>query len=109
MIRTHRAKPLNVGWQKTIPFDDHVDCFLVRRDPCTIPRAAANRLRTRSRLLAADSSGLGELVGLHTTLRKAGGQMKLFNLSKRLEDMLQLTNLTVVFDQENEASASRPF
>jgi len=35
--------------------------------------------------------------------------MKLFNLSKRLEDMLQLTNLTVVFDQENEASASRPF
>jgi len=36
--------------------------------------------------------------------------MKLLNLSKRLEDMLQMTSLTAVFDiQKNEASASRSF
>jgi anti-sigma B factor antagonist len=57
-----------------------------------------------------DSSGLGELVRIHTTLRKAGGQMKLVNLSKRVQDLLQMTSMNAVFDiQKNEASAIRSF
>jgi anti-sigma B factor antagonist len=57
-----------------------------------------------------DSSGLGELVRIHVTLRKAGGQMKLLNLSKRVEELLQMTSLNTVFDvQKNEASAIRSF
>ncbi len=30
-----------------------------------------------------DSSGVGELVGCYTTLRNAGGELKLLNLSKK--------------------------
>jgi anti-sigma B factor antagonist len=57
-----------------------------------------------------DSAGLGELVRIHTTLRKVGGQMKLVSLSKKVQDMLQMTNLSAVFDiQKNEASAIRSF
>jgi anti-sigma B factor antagonist len=57
-----------------------------------------------------DSSGLGELVRIHTTLRKAGGQMKLVNLSKKVQDLLQMTSMNAVFDiQKNEASAIRSF
>jgi anti-sigma B factor antagonist len=57
-----------------------------------------------------DSSGLGELVSIHTTLRKAGGQMKLVNPSTRVQELLQITSLTTVFDiQKNEASAIRSF
>jgi anti-sigma B factor antagonist len=57
-----------------------------------------------------DSSGLGELVRIHTTLRKAGGQMKLVNLTKKVQDLLQMTSMNTVFDiQKNEASAIRSF
>jgi anti-sigma B factor antagonist len=57
-----------------------------------------------------DSSGLGELVSIHTTLRKAGGQLKLVNPSTRVQELLQITSLTTVFDiQKNEASAIGSF
>lgn len=57
-----------------------------------------------------DSSGLGELVSIHTTLRKAGGQMKLVNPSPRVQELLQITSLTTVFDiQKDEASAIGSF
>ena len=57
-----------------------------------------------------DSSGIGELVKSYTTVRNQGGQMKLFNLSKRVHDLLQLTRLYAVFDiQADEASAIQSF
>jgi anti-sigma B factor antagonist len=53
-----------------------------------------------------DSSGIGELVKTHTTVRNEGGQLRLVNLSKRVNDLLQLTRLSAVFDIErDEASA----
>ncbi len=53
-----------------------------------------------------DSSGVGELVKTHTTVRNQGGQLKLVNLNKRVNDLLQLTRLSAVFDIErDEASA----
>lgn len=45
-----------------------------------------------------DSSGLGVLVGLHTTAQKIGGGIKLANLNPRLKDMLQITKVFTVFD-----------
>ena len=45
-----------------------------------------------------DSAGLGELVGAYTTVTKAGGSMKLVNLTKRLHDLLAITKLLTVFD-----------
>ena len=57
-----------------------------------------------------DSSGLGELVKTHTTIRNRGGQLKLTNLNKRVHDLLQLTSLASVFDiQKDEAGAIQSF
>jgi len=53
-----------------------------------------------------DSSGVGELVKTHTTIRNQGGQLRLINLNKRVNDLLQMTRLASVFDIEpDEASA----
>ncbi len=57
-----------------------------------------------------DSSGVGELVKTHTTLRNQGGQLKLANLSKRVSDLLHMTRLAAVFDiHKDEAAAVASF
>ncbi|HLM79103.1 MAG TPA: STAS domain-containing protein [Terriglobales bacterium] len=57
-----------------------------------------------------DSSGVGELVKAHTTIRNQGGQLKLTNLNKRVHDLLELTRLSAVFDiQKDETSAIKSF
>lgn len=57
-----------------------------------------------------DSSGIGELVSGFTTVTNAGGQLKLLGLTKRVEDLLQITKLYTVFDvHEEEAHAIRSF
>jgi len=57
-----------------------------------------------------DSSGVGELVKAHTTIRNQGGQLKLTNLNKRVHDLLELTRLSAVFDiQKDETSAITSF
>ena len=48
-----------------------------------------------------DSSGLGELVTSFTTVRNLGGQFKLLNLTKRVQDLLQITKLLTVFESYN--------
>jgi len=44
-----------------------------------------------------DSTGLGALVMCATTLRKAGGDVKLLNLNKRNLELLVITKLVTVF------------
>jgi len=56
-----------------------------------------------------DSSGVGELVGCFTTVANRGGKMKLLSLTKKIRDLLQITQLVTVFEvykDENEAIAS---
>jgi anti-sigma B factor antagonist len=48
-----------------------------------------------------DSSGLGELVTSFTTVRNNGGQLKLLNLTHRVQDLLQITKLLTVFETFN--------
>ena len=53
-----------------------------------------------------DSSGLGELVSLFTTVRNKQGDVKLLNLTAKAKDLLQMTKLLTVFDvydDENKA------
>jgi anti-sigma B factor antagonist len=53
-----------------------------------------------------DSTGLGALVMGYTTLQRAGGKVKLLNLSRRSIELLVMTKLTTifeVFDQEQDA------
>ena len=57
-----------------------------------------------------DSSGVGELVGCFTTVRNAGGELKLLNLSKKVHDVLHVTKLYTVFDiREDEFNAVKSF
>src|SRR6266849_2090902 len=48
-----------------------------------------------------DSSGLGELVTAFTTVRNHEGQLKLLNLTRRVQDLLQITKLLTVFEAFN--------
>jgi anti-sigma B factor antagonist len=55
-----------------------------------------------------DSSGIGELVSSYTAINKEEGQLKLLNLTQKLQDLLTITKLLTVFDvyeSEEEALA----
>ena len=57
-----------------------------------------------------DSSGVGELVGCFTTVRNAGGELKLLNLTKKVHDVLHVTKLYTVFDiKDDEFTAVKSF
>ena len=57
-----------------------------------------------------DSSGIGELVSAFTTVTNHGGTLKLLNLTKRVQDLLQITKLYTVFEvHDDEAKAVRSF
>lgn len=49
-----------------------------------------------------DSTGLGTLVICFTTLRKAGGGLKLVNLTRRNLELVVLTKLETVFEIFND-------
>ena len=57
-----------------------------------------------------DSSGLGEMVSAYTSVKNAGGELKLLGLTKKVHDLLQITKLYTVFDiKDDEASAVSAF
>ena len=57
-----------------------------------------------------DSSGIGELIANYTTLTRHGGQLKLLNLTDRIQNLLVITKLLTVFDSyDNEAEALKSF
>lgn len=57
-----------------------------------------------------DSSGIGELVSGFTTVSNGGGKLKLLGLTKRVQDLLQITKLYTVFEVfEDEAAALGSF
>jgi anti-sigma B factor antagonist len=57
-----------------------------------------------------DSSGLGTLVGLYTSGKAAGCEIKLAKLNRRVKDLLQITKLLTVFEvYEEEAKAVTSF
>jgi anti-sigma B factor antagonist len=47
---------------------------------------------------AIDSSGIGEMVASYTSAKNKGAQLKLVNLSRKINDILQVTQLITVFD-----------
>ncbi len=57
-----------------------------------------------------DSAGLGELVSAFTTVKNAGGELKLLNLTKKVRDLLVITKLLTVFDvKDSEQEAIKSF
>ena len=57
-----------------------------------------------------DSSGIGELVSSFTTVTNQGGQLKLLNLTKKIQELLAITKLLTVFQvYDNEQTAIGSF
>ena len=57
-----------------------------------------------------DSTGLGTLVLGHSTMKAAGGDLKLLHLSKRSAQLLILTKLSTIFSiYDDEQSAINSF
>src|SRR5207247_11384759 len=53
-----------------------------------------------------DSSGIGELVSSYTTVTNGGGQLKLLNLTKKIQELLAITKLLTVFQVYNDERAA---
>ena len=63
-----------------------------------------------ARVTYIDSSGLGELISNHVTLTNRGGQIKLLNLTQRLQELMTITKLLPIFDvYRNEPEAVDSF
>jgi anti-sigma B factor antagonist len=57
-----------------------------------------------------DSGGLGQLVASYGSVMKAGGALKLLNVSSRNHDLLSITRLVTVFESfDSEAEAVQSF
>jgi anti-sigma B factor antagonist len=57
-----------------------------------------------------DSSGIGELIANYTTVSRQGGELKLLNLTDKIQNLLVITKLLTVFDSyDNEAEALNSF
>jgi anti-sigma B factor antagonist len=57
-----------------------------------------------------DSSGLGELTAAYTSARNKGCEVKLLHLTKRIDDLMQITKLATIFDiYSNEQHALSSF
>ncbi|MFN0085364.1 MAG: STAS domain-containing protein [Blastocatellia bacterium] len=57
-----------------------------------------------------DSGGLGEIVRSYTTVKRAGGDLKLLNATKRISDLLTITKLITVFEiHDDEAAGVKSF
>lgn len=57
-----------------------------------------------------DSVGVGELVSSYAAAHRAGGELKLSNLTKRVQALVQLTRLNSIIDTHaDEASALAAF
>jgi anti-sigma B factor antagonist len=79
----------------------------------TIKKAVAENNRIVLNLAEVnylDSGGLGTIVALLTTAQNAGGSVKLANLTKRVDDLMQITKLLTVFEVfDSEAEAIESF
>src|SRR5215469_10681577 len=93
--------------------------IVVREEAAALSRAVAAVIDESKHVIlelrgvtVIDSGGLGELVALHLWAHGCGGTLKLSGLSSRLLYLLELTNLTAVFEifptQEAARNACSP-
>ena len=45
-----------------------------------------------------DSSGLGAIIGLYVSIKSAGGQLEVINLSARVRQLFSITNVLSLFE-----------
>ena len=54
-----------------------------------------------------DSAGLGTLVAGAASVRRAGGELKLANLTARVRDLMQITRLSTLFEVYDSLDRAR--
>ena len=54
-----------------------------------------------------DSAGLGTLVAAYTSARNSGADIKLANITKKLDDLLNITKLVTVFSVYKSVNDAR--
>ena len=86
------------------------DVQLKRKIDELIERKEIKRLLNLANVPYMDSGGLGEIVRSYTTVKRAGGELKLLNATKRISDLLTITKLITVFEiYEEEGEAVKSF
>ena len=63
-----------------------------------IEKGKTNVVGDLSKVNFMNSSGLGIIISALTSLRKAGGDLKICGASERIESLLMMTKLITVFD-----------
>jgi len=53
-----------------------------------------------------DSDGMGELVRCYSIVRQRGGELKLVQVRKKVQDLLELTRLNTLFEIYSEERAA---
>jgi anti-sigma B factor antagonist len=86
------------------------DVQLKRKIDELIERSETKLLLNLASVPYMDSGGLGEIVRSYTTVKRAGGDLKLLNATKRISDLLTITKLITVFEIfEDEAAAVKSY
>ena len=86
------------------------DVQLKRKIDEVIERKEIKLLLNLANVPYMDSGGLGEIVRSYTTVKRAGGELKLLNATKRISDLLTITKLITVFEiYEEEGEAVKSF
>ncbi len=86
------------------------DVQLKRKIDELIERKETKLLLNLANVPYMDSGGLGEIVRSYTTVKRAGGELKLLNATKRISDLLTITKLITVFEiHDDEAAAVKSF
>jgi len=86
------------------------DVQLKRKIDELIERGETKLLLNLANVPYMDSGGLGEIVRSYTTVKRAGGDLKLLNATKRISDLLTITKLITVFEIfEDEAAAVKSY
>jgi anti-sigma B factor antagonist len=80
----------------------------------TLRDAIQDALKTGAKVLILDmggvnymdSSGLGELTGAYTSAKNKGCELKLLHLTKKIDDLMQITKLATIFDIYTDEKAA---
>jgi anti-sigma B factor antagonist len=97
-----------VSCQGRVAFGE--EASLLRSTLKTVLSSTKNVVLDLSQVNYIDSGGLGTLVGVYSSARGAGADIKLCGLSSRLRDTLQVTKLVTVFEvYDNRQQATAAF
>jgi len=76
----------------------------------SLDKGARKILIDFTKVTVLDSSGLGELVGCYTSIKRHTGELRICGLNSRIFNLMQMTSLHSVFEvKDTEAEALAGF